>query len=109
MSGVEFKPRLSFSAKLFQALVNTNPDEFKNGVFARKRICFPSTATNPDKFENSLRSWRFCGRSMNMKAAEPRKRAAEAGVEFFSFPFLSWLHRSFSRLRRSSKTASYAG
>ena len=31
----------------------------------------------------SLRSWRFCGRSMNMKAAKPRKRAAEPGVQFF--------------------------
>ena len=41
--------------------------------------------------EDSLRSWRFCGRSMNMKAAE--------------------LRRSFSQIRRSNshKTAGYAG
>ena len=30
-------------------------------------------------------AWRFCGHLMNMKAAEPRKRAAETRVEVSQF------------------------
>ena len=33
----------------------------------------------------SLCSWQFCGRSMTMKAAEPRKRATEPGVRIWRF------------------------
>ena len=52
-------------------------------------VVYPSNAdVLPVVISLSLRSWRFSGHSMSMKAAEPRKRAAETGVENPNFLLL---------------------
>ena len=67
--------------------------------------------------ERSLRSWRFCGRSINMKAAKPRKRAlltltltltiplGASPLVFAAPPFKLTQNRQLRRLTRARRVA----